>query len=119
MQLKFRAMYALYQSDPCAEGADEYLKKSFEKIQDAVDRVEHPLFKIQEEILKQLGPGVKEEVLSGGEVRPSEPDELEIHIPSGVPSNVYFIDREFLKSTYLDTTNIDDQLKSLKNLSRT
>ena len=40
------------------------------------------------------------------------PDELEIHIPSGVLSNVYFIDREFLKSTYLDTTNIDDKCSS-------
>lgn len=31
MQMKFRAVYAAYQTNPCAEGADEYLKKIFRK----------------------------------------------------------------------------------------
>ena len=33
MQMQFRAVYAVYQSNPCAEGADEYLRKAVERIQ--------------------------------------------------------------------------------------
>lgn len=109
-------MYAIYHADPCKEGADEYLKKSFEKIVDQVERAERSLFKIKREILNQLLPGVKEKANVAGPVRPAQPDEVKIGIPNDAP-NVYYIDREFLRSTQFDTSNTDDQLKSLKNLS--
>jgi hypothetical protein len=54
-QLQFRAVYAVYQANPCAEGADEYLRKAVQKIQD----YELQTLEIQKQILNQLYPGVK------------------------------------------------------------
>lgn len=65
--------------------------------------------------MNQIKPGIKETANIYGEGRPVKPDEIEIGIPSHAPANTYYLDREFLRSTQLDTTKIDEQIKMLKD----